>query len=325
MRYLFTFFAGVLLCAAAQILMIHVQEGVPTSSSKWAADLYQLKERHAKKYSTEKLLILSGSNSLFGIYTPALENAYGVPTTNFGVHAGLGLRYILDRSKRALNSGDIVYLPLEYALYQDSEIPSPQLMDFLIARDPHYFRTLPIRERILGYTSLPISRIVEGLQGGSDRYQGQSAKLYNVANVDESGNQLQQSVSPQMSNRGQLATLKAKDISDGNLTSHSQRVLSEYFAWARKHNICVIGGPPNLLDDPEYHSARFDQFFKVVLDFYASNDVPFAGHPSNYLLPIDLFFDTEYHLNAKGIKLRTELTISHLGEDPRSLCGRYDA
>ncbi|GAB2516170.1 hypothetical protein GCM10008940_18510 [Microbulbifer agarilyticus] len=293
---------------------------MPTSSSKWASDLYQIKDAHAQSSVDPKLLIVSGSNSVFGIDTNTIQDTYALPTTNYGVHAGLGLRYLLERSKRVLNEGDIVYLPLEYALYQQTPQPSSQLMDFVLARDPQYLHSLPPYEKFHGYLNVSFLRIWEGIKGGSNQYQGRSAKFYHVTNIDKAGNQRAESIEQAGKHTDKLAKLPPKNIGNGKLTTYSQEILKEYFEWSQSKNICVIGAPPNLLYHDAYQSDKFQQFFQGIEQFFTSNDIPFAGSPEDYLLPINLFFDTEYHLNAKGIESRTQLTMRDLGPDPKRLC-----
>ncbi|WGL15243.1 hypothetical protein PVT68_10720 [Microbulbifer bruguierae] len=302
------------------VLLFLIQEGTPTSSSKWAFDLYQVKELHAAQSDSPKLLIVAGSNSLFGIFSNELEENFNLPTTNFGIHAGLGLRYLLERSKRSLDKGDIVYLPLEYALYQDDYSPSAQLMDFLIARDPTYLHSLPLTQQILGYANVSFERLFEGLRGGSNTYQGRSSKIYNVSNVDTSGNQTNNSVEDAAAFTEKLSRLTPKDIGNGEISKYSREILHEYFEWAKENNICIIGAPPNLMKFDEYNSEEFVFFFENVKKFYNEENVTFSGDHNDYLFSRDFFFDTEYHLNKKGVALRTQLTISDLGENLSALC-----
>ena len=236
------------------------------------------------------------------------------------MHAGLGLRYILDRSKRSLNPGDIVYLPLEYALYQQDASPSSQLMDFLLARDSEYLHTLPIFEQFLGYTNVSFERIFESMTGGSDRYLGRSSQTYNVSNVDSSGNQINNTVERAFTYADKLRNLQAKDIRDGEISDHSREVLIDYFEWAKEHNICLIGAPPNLLNFEIYKSEKFERFFASIRNLYIDNNIHFSGESRDYLFPQSMFFDTEYHLNTLGVANRTNQTIKDLGKSLASNC-----
>lgn len=312
MRQILAFSVGVVLGAALLIALLVAQEGTPTPSSKWAYDLYRVKESHAAKSESGKLLIVAGSNSLFGIDAAKLERELGIPTTNFGVHAGLGLHYILERSKRSLHKGDIVYLPLEYALYQQDTTPSQQLMDFAIARDPQYLHSLSIDKQFLGYANVTFSRIFEGIRGGDNRYLGRSAQLYNVKHVDARGNQINNTKDSAAVYHEKLSKLKAKNIDKGKVSSYSKDTLQKFFNWAKQNGVCIIGAPPNLLDFPEYRSDTFATFIDNIRDVYDMAGLQFVGDPYDYLLPEELFFDTEYHLNSDGVAIRTQMTINDL-------------
>ena len=322
MRNIIIFFLGSFTGVILLVSLILLQEGTPTSSSKWASDLYRAKEQHASKSTSEKLLIVAGSNSLFGIHSLELERNYHLPVTNFGVHAGLGLKYILDRSKKSLKAGDFVYLPLEYALYQQESAPSTQLMDFLLARDPEYFHRLSITQQIQGYVSVPFSRILEGLMGGSDEYLGSSSKTYNIRNIDGPGNQIKNSPELAKNHALKLSNLGPKSFGDGDISDYSKKLLTDYIEWTRKNGVCLIPAPPNLMSHEEYSSGVFPAFTQKIKQFYADMEIHFIGEPENYLFPKHLFFDTEYHLNTAGVAMRTALTIEDLGDNLATHCDR---
>ncbi|TLM75619.1 hypothetical protein ACONUD_16390 [Microbulbifer harenosus] len=306
---------------ALLVFLVITQMGTPTSSSKWAYDLYSIKERHASQENRNKLLIVAGSNSLFGINSSLLESRLRIPTTNLGVHAGLGLKYILERSKRSLGRGDIVYLPLELDLYQQDDTPSAQLMDFVLARDPQYLHTLPIQQQILGFANVPIARIIEGLRGGSDRYLGSSSTVYNVHNVDSSGDQTNNTLEKARDYSSRLERLAPKDIGNTEISSHSKNLIRDYIYWARENGVCVIGGPPSLMKFEEYESERFLEFLGKTVNLFSDLGVHYVGRPADYLFPRELFFDTEYHLNTKGAMIRTQLIIDDLGTGLSAHCG----
>ena len=320
MRNLITFSVGTFLGITLLVSLLLIQEGIPTASSKWAYDLYRVKEQHASQSSSSKLLVVAGSNSLFGIHTQQLERKFGLPVTNFGVHAGLGLGYILERSKRSLKAGDLAYLPLEYALYQQDPEPSAQLMDFLLARDPDHFHSFGVLQQIQGYVNVPFPRIIEGLMGGSDEYLGSSAKTYNVSNIDEAGNQIKNSPELALKYVEKLSKLGPKNFGNGEITDYSRKLLLDYFDWARNNDVCLIAAPPNLMYHDEYTSDKFLYFSKEIDQFYSNSNIQFVGSPQEYLFPKHLFFDTEYHLNSTGVARRTELTLRDLGNDLAALC-----
>ena len=57
-----------------------------------------------------RILVFGGSATRISFDSVIVIRKVGIPTVNFGTHAGLGLAYILDRAKRAMQPGDIVLL-----------------------------------------------------------------------------------------------------------------------------------------------------------------------------------------------------------------------
>lgn len=72
----------------------------------------------AARARRDKVVLLGGSNVLFGLSAARLEKALGIPAVNLGQHAGLGRAYILAYGAAAAQPGDTVVLSLEYALWE---------------------------------------------------------------------------------------------------------------------------------------------------------------------------------------------------------------
>ena len=62
-----------------------------------------------------RIVFVGGSNLSHGLDSPLIENELGLPVVNMGVHAGLGLRYIMWATMDGLHRGDIVVIVPEYA------------------------------------------------------------------------------------------------------------------------------------------------------------------------------------------------------------------
>jgi len=61
-----------------------------------------------------RLVLVGGSNLAFGIDSSRLRQALGVPVVNMGMHAGLGLKYMLDCIRPLLRKDDWVVIVPEY-------------------------------------------------------------------------------------------------------------------------------------------------------------------------------------------------------------------
>ncbi|PSB41880.1 hypothetical protein C7B77_27085 [Chamaesiphon polymorphus CCALA 037] len=90
----------------------------------WLNSTILKKEQLAVKIqpNRQRILIVSGSNGLFGISAEKISQATGIETINLSSHAGLGGEYILNRAAKIIRKGDLILLPIEYSLYYSSGI-----------------------------------------------------------------------------------------------------------------------------------------------------------------------------------------------------------
>ena len=77
-----------------------------------------VKNERAKELDKQgnKIVFLSGSNTLHGLDSKYASEKTGLPVLNYGLHAAFDI-YMFEMGKQILNSGDIVVLPLEFASF----------------------------------------------------------------------------------------------------------------------------------------------------------------------------------------------------------------
>ena len=164
MRYLASMFLSMVIICMLWAGLFYIQLGKPTTSSKWIADVYDLKDKIAGSFEGKKIVFTSGSNALFGLDSRVLTAYWEYPVVNYSVHAGLQLPYILERSKRILENGDIVILPLEYSMYQYDGRFSEVLIDYIVSRDIKYYFSLPFHNKFMVITQMHPKRLWNGLK-----------------------------------------------------------------------------------------------------------------------------------------------------------------
>ncbi|MBX9709882.1 MAG: hypothetical protein K2X60_02505 [Xanthobacteraceae bacterium] len=89
-------------------------------AENWVLRAYLVKEHHAEQSPAPRILIVSGSNSLFGIDSETLEALLHKPVVNLATHGSLGLDFHLKFALKQAQAGDLVIVPLEYAYYSPS-------------------------------------------------------------------------------------------------------------------------------------------------------------------------------------------------------------
>ena len=99
-----------------------------------------------------RIVIESGSNSVYGIDALQIEKHFGRLTIVIADNAGYPLRHKIFRLRRHLRAGDTVILALEWLQYRtDSKLPLDYVQSMIDAEGSNafYYRELPLRERFL--------------------------------------------------------------------------------------------------------------------------------------------------------------------------------
>ena len=88
-----------------------------------------------KDHDEPHLIVVGGSNIIFGIDSPILEQEIGLPTINTGLHAGLGLQLLLDITEEYARPGDVILLIPEYPLLSSRMYASDNCTQELIRQN----------------------------------------------------------------------------------------------------------------------------------------------------------------------------------------------
>lgn len=316
MQFWLALLAGLVLTAVVWLGFIYGQLGNPTPS--WVHHAYLLKQQAAEAIQQPKIVIVSGSNALFGINSTLLSQTYQRPVVNQGVNAAMLLPYILYRSQQVLKPGDIALLPLEYPLYLYNGETNTQLIDQILARDPGFFWQLGWRERFKIVWETPFERVWQGYHLSD--VQPPVTGLYGIHNIDPlTGDQrntgkarlVGQELREWETHRDMEPHRYGKDDKPDNL---AWRHLRNYIQWAEQHGVCLIFLPS------AFHDRAFYREDPVERAFYAGLPskirvlgANYVGSPFNYMYGIDDLFNTEYHLTGEARQRHTTKLIKDLG------------
>jgi hypothetical protein len=312
---------SILLLTAAWLVGLYSQLGVPTPSSRWVYDAYQHKMAAAKKITGPRVLIVAGSNALFGIDSKQLEAYWHRPVINLAVNAGLGLPYILNISKQLARPGDVILMPMEYGLYLDDGSPNAQIIDQIFARDPAYWQQLPILQRLNFAGSLSPDRWLQGLLHWPD--SAVVAGTYGAHHLDARGDQTHSAASDRTP--ADLAAVKAEKTRHYGVKAQKEKggwaIIAAYAKWARQQRVCLIAVPSALLYHDHYDQDDQERvFYDSVADKVIAVGIPYVGVPRQFMYPADWFFDTDHHLHNAARKQHTAKLIAILNQDPLSYC-----
>jgi hypothetical protein len=310
-RFFVTTILGSILGLCLFWSLIRLQLGVPTQSSRWCYEILNRKKELCRAAKGKKILLVGGSNVLFGMRAAEIEEALGVPTINYGLHAALTSPYILDLSKEVLNPGDTVVLALEYSGYVSGAYDD-LFIDYVMARDPEKFDKAPWRTKLKwGFGFSPTTLI--------DRYTSRRKAVgpheigfpYDVQFLNEHGDQAGQTrdklPADRHVNEGQKVLFQ-RIVS----TSPGLQSVREFCKWSRENDIRVLATFPNIVNWPEFDTPRAAESIHTIEELYKSMGVPVLGTAQESMLPETDFFDTCYHLTEEAAKERTKRFLVHL-------------
>ena len=331
--YISAFLVTVVSLCALWVAIFYMALGNPVSKSRWIADIYQLKEQAAFAVSGEKVVFVSGSNIVFGLDSQKLAKSWNLPVINFGVHGGLGVAYILERSKRVLKAGDIAILPLEYNYYQEDGVVSETLIIHAFSDDMDYFQSLSLvdKARFVAKTRFKILKkgFKASLRNDAVSQHGKpndnsNMGEYRVENMNAYGDQV--NLEPEkisFKDREKVRKInKPKPLRSGGSvpSDYSSDVLRNYISWAKENEICLIFMPPNYMYFDEYRRPVYRTFFEDIRSFFSSNDVAYIGESYDYMFDRSYYFGTIYHLDSLGVEKRTARVLEDIGSNPKVVC-----
>jgi hypothetical protein len=312
--------------------MVH---GSPVSAEWWIHDVLLYKERHAESVAGKKLIILSGSNSLFGIESLTVEKFIGFPVVNLSTHAQLELDFLKLLLERHLNKGDVVVMPLEFEYYRrDYDLSDWYAANMVAWGKESYLDHLDSLEYFHFISQVPKRFVWNGLQylNKPSKLSGKDTIIDTVLKNNSEGRAPFAGYSYLSLNRQGdiLAEIKPNKypqlvVRDGDDFKTSISELSPYF-------IKDYGEIQDLVKEREatliltWPATIRNKLFDMSLKEHQENiatltkqlkdqNISILCEPGLFNMSYHFFSNSRYHLNAKGARMRSIM----LGDCLRSL------
>jgi len=318
--FLFGLVLGAIALAATLTGLVLGQLGNAHLGSLWVDQVVEKKLAAARAAQGPKILLISGSNSMFGINSRTLEETYRRPVINLGVNAGLLLPLVLEQAKPAMGPGDIAIVPLEYPLYYHEDELNAVLLDYLLSRADHFWNaSFWMKIQVIAKASFP--RLREGYKGLPPGYV--LTGFYGPHKIDERGDQIGTSRADRTPALHQeaLATPVRRYGRETSPNALGWKILADFGAYARSRGTCLIFVPSAFMERPEYRSDPIErQFYQQLPDRVRSLGFPYVGDPFDFMMPPEEFLNTDYHLVDEARQRFTQKLIAVLGTNPERYC-----
>ncbi len=265
------------------------------------------------KSENPKVLFVGGSNVLFGVDSKQFSESTGIPSLNFGFAAGMGPELILDLISNHLSSEDLVVMNWEYEhfRFERSGIIDLTYLNLLMSYQHEFKRKLPFIDQRHLSLSTPFSHFREAVLCHFNPLVDNNIYRCNWL-IDNEGN-VRSNKGVQISKKELIASPSSLLTTEITFTSDIKDIFSNFVKDCRKRNVQLFASWPNTFANPVYFENEIvDANIKTIRRFWNSMGVEVVGNYKDSMLESEYFFDTSYHLNAEGVRLRTEKLTSQL-------------
>jgi len=310
-RYSLGVALGFFLGGLALLANVEAAKGKPIENGRWVAESLAIKDGAVSKLNPE-LVIVSGSNGLFGFSAERLTNKYGLYSVNAAIHAGLGIDYTLHYARRYLKPGRIIVLPLEYEQYT-----KPSEGDTFVFQavnyDPSFIDEMSLHEELAFIASIPIG-VHLSLLKNSVWPSTPSEGGYNSKTLNEYGDETRNDWSNGERDRKVEAleqSLRRKATKKYEHNNQAWLTIQQFVVDAKKLGSTVVLTHPNRFDQSINLSLNEDFFIELVKRAEGAG-VIFVGSPEDRLYDKSRIYDTRYHQNSLGQTISTEVLYNQL-------------
>ncbi len=249
-----------------------------------------------------RIILIGGSGLGMGMLTSELAKELNHPVYNMGLHAGLGLIYqmCLPPSYQ-LKNGDLIVIVPEYANFNgescfgDQELVAmvsdilPEHRKYLSLS--HWFR---LWQHVARHGAGKIRKcfLPERPSNPSDSYDSFGDCKWGNKPPD-----------------AQLVFPVAKRLSASNFSPTILQYIRSYIDTCKEKGVRVVLLPP------AYQAQSYDnqsEYIRKIEQELERGGMPFLVPTKRYRLDRQYFYDTPYHLNLIGRRLRTHMMIADL-------------
>ena len=286
---------GILIAAFTLIFSMQLSLGSNPEGGRWVAECLD-KKSFAIEQKTPKLVILSGSNSLFGFSAKRLSERYGIESVNASVHAGLGLNYILHYARHYIAPGRIFVLPLEYSLYGKPSSSGAFLYQ-VVGFDPNYFRQLGLLEKAEFISQIPMMDRARFLRAAVAPQTKSETVGYQSKTLNDWGDETANA--PEKRTASMLASVKKSKPQKYSINDAVWGELELFVKDVKAAGGKVLLAYPNIYEN-SIDLKTNEKFIKDLNLRAAKLGTLFLGNPENYTFDESRAFDTNYHQNTTG-------------------------
>lgn len=295
-----SFFLLLVLALLALALFLIPNTKIPDNSLFASHDKHQ----RLSALGSPKIVLVGGSNLPFGIKSQMIEDVTGMPVVNMGLHAGLGMNFILSEVEKDIHEGDIVIVSLEYhhflsrSMFNGEDVLAALLFD--VNRDciqyvkPGQWLALTPNlclyssKKIINMSSKAVDDFEELFTRDSFNTYGDEVAHYGLASTVHSGK---------------------KPVLKGPVYGQAVRRLARFreYLESKGAGFILVACPY-----PEEQYAIDRQVIEEIVGAVETAGMAYRVRPEACVFPDSLMFNSFFHLTGEGAEMRTEQLIQYI-------------
>lgn len=279
----------------------------PASHNYLAASID--KQSLLRTQAPPRLVFIGGSSMAFGVDSARIAAACGRRPVNMGLHAALGLKWMLNETAPGLQQGDWIILAPEYQQFTRLSGTSEMLVN-MVEIDPANARVLDRHQWAealdLGFIQRAgkIARAVLGRPGRffrSNSLAKSTRTYYRRVGFNANGDIVAHLTAPKPKMTEREFRFRYRE----DLARESFDLINHFVQRAEARGAKVFFSHPPLPKEVfEPHRAEFEKLDSALR---ANLRIPMLESVEEMTFPVGDFFDTWYHLAATGVEKRTAL------------------
>lgn len=250
----------------------------------------------------KKIVLLGNSNLAFGMNSQMVEQSFGVPTVNMGLHGGVGNAFNEGVAKLNVSEGDI------YVIFHDNfsdqdVIKNPELAWITIENHPKLWKMIRMKDVPLMAEAFPtyLHKCIH--MWGSQTGNSEETNAYRRSAFNEYGD----NIYPRPASEGEVdfSPVQVNWISDA-----AAKRVNELNAYLTERGATlVVAGYP--IAESETTPSR-EEYAAFGEDLKQKLDCPVISDYNDYRMEQSYFYDSYLHMTDAGVILRTNLFINDL-------------
>jgi len=333
MRYLTYLLGSFVIAAISYFSLVLVLFPTPVAAEYWVRELLVFKREIGKQIGDQKkIIVASGSSTLFNIDTTSLTKSLGIPSINLGLMGGLPIDTLLDEVISISHKGDVVIMALEPDYYCRETNPGYDSWQNrnAIAWNHAFWINKTFLQKIAALPSLgsefPIEMITarfnskfnyeiiapriaalndrEILKKFSERPNSSTESIFSIYNMDSLGNM-------KNINESNYSGPVQRAEEDIKICTQTLEKLTKFVTKLKEREISVFfANTPYIaydeinLSQVASSAERFSDAIKHL--------APVIDKRTDLVFPRDYFFDSVLHLNQKGRERRTQILLNDI-------------